>query len=76
MATHGSMVNTSPAGIRLEGVSNHYSPYRPDLVPSDFHFFFTPQQIPVRFQNDIEAEMSVTMVPIAGGRVLRHRIQK
>ena len=27
------------------------------------------------FQNDREAEMSVTVVPITGGRLLRHRIQ-
>ena len=29
-----------------------------------------------RFHNDTEAVMSVTVVPIPGGRLLRHRIQK
>ena len=59
-------------------VFNH-PPYSPDLVPSDFHHllqlkkFLSGQR--QHFQNDREAEMSVTVVPIPGGRLLRHRIQ-
>ena len=50
-----------------------------NLAPGDFHLFlflkkFLPRQRQ-RFQNDREAEMSVTVVPIPGGKLLRHRIQ-
>ena len=62
------------------GVVNHHPPYSSDLVPSDFHLFlhlkiFLSGQCQ-RFQNDREAEMSVTVVPISGGRLPRHGIQK
>ena len=59
---------------------NYHVHCNPDLAPSDFHLFlqlkkflFSQRQ---RFQNDRVAEMSVTMVPITGGILLRHRIQK
>ena len=60
-------------------VFNH-PPYSPDLAPSDLHFFlhlkkFLPGHRQ-RFLNNREALMSVTVVPIPDGRVLRHRIQK
>ena len=78
MATHGSMVNTSPAGVQLGGVC--HPPYSPDLVPSDFHLFlhlkkFLSSQCQ-SFQNDREVIMSVTVVPIPGSRLLYHMIQK
>ena len=49
-------------------------PISPDLAPSDFHLFlylkkFLSGELQ-RFQNDREAEMSVTVVPIPGGRRL------
>ena len=60
----------------------NHSPYSPDLAPSDFHLFlhlkkflFGQRQLQL-FQNDSEAEMSVTVVPIPGGRLLRQMIQK
>ena len=78
MATHDSTINTTPAGVQLGGVS--HPPYTPDLVPGDFHlllhlkkFLFGQNQ---RFQTDREAELSVTVVPIPGGRLLQHMIQK
>ena len=60
-------------------VFNH-PPYSPDLAPSDFYLFlhlkkFLSGQCQ-RFQNDREAEMSVTVVPIPCGRLLRHRDTK
>ena len=58
---------------------NHHPLYSPDLAPSDFHIFlhlkkFLSAQLQ-HFQNDREAEMSGTVVPIPGWRLLRHRIQ-
>ena len=47
---------------------NHDPPYSPDLAPSDFHLFLHLKKFlsgqRQRFQNDREAEMSVTVVPI------------
>ena len=61
-------------------VFNNHPPYISDLVPSDFHLFlyFKKFQYCQRqnFQNDREVEMSITVVPIPGSRVLRHKIQK
>ena len=61
-------------------VFNHHQPYSSDLAPSDFHLFLRLNQFlsgqRQRFQNDREAEISVTEVAIPGGRLLRHRIQK
>ena len=59
-------------------VLNHDPPYSPDLVPSDFHLFLHLKKFLFvqRFQNDREAEISVTVVPIQAERLLRHRIQK
>ena len=58
----------------------HHPPYSPNLAPSDFHLFLDLKKFlsdqHQRFQNDREAEMSVTVVPISDGRLLRHRIQK
>ena len=58
-------------------VFNHHPPYSPDHAPSDsdFHVFFfhlkkfllVKQQ---RFQNDREAEMSVSVVTIPGSKLL------
>ena len=76
MATRGSTVKTSPAGVRLGGVNRH-PPYSPDLVPSDLNNFLNLKKFQCgqrqRFQNNREAEKIVT---IPGGRLLRHRIQK
>ena len=62
------------------GVFNHHPPYNPDLAPNDFHLFLHLKKFLTgqrkRFHNDREAEVSVTVVPIPGSRVLRHRIQK
>ena len=77
MATHGS---TSIYLVQEFGwvVFNHQPPYSPDLPPYDFHLllhlnkFLYDRRQP--FQNDREAEMSVEVVPIPGGRLLRHRI--
>ena len=47
--------------------------------PVIFFFSYTSRNscsVSVSFQNDREIEMSVTVVPIPGGRLLRHRIQK
>ena len=53
-------------------VFNHHSLYSPDLTPSDFSICsYTSSNFCQR-----DAKMSVTVVPIPGGRVLRHRIQK
>ena len=73
MARHGWTVNTSPAGVDWE-VFNHHPPYSSVLAPSDFLFVlrlkkFLPDQRQ-RFQNNKEAEMCVTVVPIPGGRFL------
>ena len=61
-------------------VFNHHPSYSPDLAPSDIHLFLHLKKFLYRqrqrFQNDREAEMSVTVVPIPSGRLLRHRIQK
>ena len=60
-------------------VFNHHPSYSPDRTPSDFHLFFHLKKFlsgqRQRFQNDREAEMSFTVVPIPGGRLLRHKIQ-
>ena len=60
-------------------VFNH-PPYSPDLAPSDFHVSLHLKKFlsgyRQRFQNDREAEMRITVDPIPGGRLLRHRIQK
>ena len=60
-------------------VLNHYPSYTSDLAPSDFHLFLHLTKFlsgqRQSFQNDTEAEMSVTVVPIHCGRFLRHRIQ-
>ena len=61
-------------------VFNYHPLHSPNLKASDLHFFlylkkflFGQRQ---RFQNDKEAELSVTVIPNLGGRLLRHRIQK
>ena len=53
------------------------------LIPRTSHqisiFSYTSNSCPVsdrHFQNDSEAEMSVTVVPMSGGRLLRHRDTK
>ena len=55
-------------------VFNHHPPYSPNLMPSDFHLFLHLKKFLSGqrqcFQNDREAEMSVTVVPIPGGRLL------
>ena len=60
-------------------VFNH-PPYNSDLAPTDFHLFLHLKKFlssqRQRFQNDEQAEVSVTVVPIPGGKLLRHRIQK
>ena len=60
-------------------VFNYHPPYSPDLAPSNFKLFLHLKKFlsgqHKRFQNDREAEMSVTVVSIPGGRLLRHRIQ-
>ena len=60
-------------------VYNHQLPCRPDLALSDVHLFLHRNKFlssqRQRFQNDRDAEMSVTVVPISGGRLLRHRIR-
>ena len=70
-------VNTSPAGFGWE-VFNHNPPYSPDLAPSDFHLFLNLNKFlsgqRQRFQNDREAEMSVTVTPNPCGRFLRRKI--
>ena len=47
-----------------------HPPYSPDLEPSDFNLFLYLKKFlsgqRQRFQNDREAEMSVTVVPIPG----------
>ena len=52
----------------------------PDLAPNDFPLFLHLKKFLYghrqRFQNHKEAEMSVTVVPIPDGRLLRQRIQK
>ena len=54
--------------------------YNPDLALSDFHLvlhlkkFLSGQR--QRFQNDREAEMSIRVVTITGGKFLGHKIQK
>ena len=57
----------------------YYPPYSSDLASSELHIFLQLKKFlsgqRQRFQNYIEAEMSVTVVPIPG-RVLWHRIQK
>ena len=57
---------------------NQHVPYSPDLVPSDSHIFLRLKKFlsgqRQRFQNRRETEMSVTVVPIPGGRLLRHSI--
>ena len=59
---------------------NHHPTYSPDLVPSDFHLFLHLKKFlsgqRQRFQDDREAEMSVTVVPISSGRLQRHKMQK
>ena len=61
-------------------VFNHHPPYSPDLAPRNLHlllqlkkFLFDQRQ---RLQKGREAEMTVTVVTIPGGRLLRQRIQK
>ena len=60
-------------------VFNRHPPYSPNLEPSDFHFFLHLKKFlsgqRQRFQNNGEAEMSVTVMPIPGGRLLRPRIK-
>ena len=59
---------------------NHHPPYSPDLAPSDFHLllhlnkFLSGQR--QGFQNERQAEMSVTVVLIPGDKLLRNTIQK
>ena len=57
----------------------HHPLYSPDFAPSDFHLFLHLKKLlsglRQRFGNDREAEMSVKVVLIPGGRVLRHRVQ-
>ena len=79
MATHGSAVNTSPAGVRLGGVS--HPPYSPKFAPSDFHIFLHLKEIPVRSATAFSkwqkgGDECQTVVPIPDGRLLRHRIIK
>ena len=59
-------------------VFNHYPSYSPDLAPRNCHVFLHPNkfQPSQSFQNDREAEVTVTVVPILGGRLIRHRIKK
>ena len=59
-------------------VFKHYPPYSPNLAPSDFHNLLHFKKFPScqHFQNGREAEMSVTVFPILGDKLLRHRIQK
>ena len=56
-------------------VFSHHPPYSLDLVPSDFHLFLHLNKFlsgqRQRFQNDTEAAMSVTVVPVRRGRLLR-----
>ena len=57
---------------------NYYPPYSPDFAPSDFHLFlhlnkFMYVSVCVFWMT--ETEMSVTVVPIPGGRLLRHRMK-
>ena len=57
---------------------NQHPPYTPDLAPNDFHIFLYHKKLSgqrQRFQNDKEAEMSVTVVSTPGVRLLRNRIQ-
>ena len=59
---------------------NHHPPYSPDISASYFHLFLHLKLFQSgqrqRFQNDREAEMSVTVVPTPGGRFLRHSLRK
>ena len=61
-------------------VFNHHPPYILDLASSDFNLFLQLKKFlsghRQHFQNLREAEMSVIVVPIPDGRVLRHGIQK
>ena len=61
-------------------VFNHHPLCSPDLAPSYFHLFLCVKKFlsgqRQRFQNDREAEMSATVVPIPGGKFLGHRIQQ
>ena len=56
----------------------NHSPYSPDLAPSDFYLFLYLKEFlssqPQPFQNDREAEMSVTVVEIPVVRLRRRRI--
>ena len=61
---HTALRSTHSCRSSAGKVLNHSPPYSPDLAPSDFHLFlhltkflFGQRQ---RFQNDREAEMSVT----------------
>ena len=58
---------------------NHHPSFSSDSCPVSTIFSYTStnsRPVSVKsFQNDREAEMSVTVVPITGGRLLRHRIQ-
>ena len=59
---------------------NHHPSYSPNLAPSDIYVFLHLKKFlsgqRQSFQNDREAEMSVTVIQIPGGRLLRHMIQK
>ena len=61
-------------------VFNHHKLYSLDLAPSDIHLFLHLKKFlssrHQHFQNDREAETCVTVVPIPGVILLRHRIQK
>ena len=78
--SHGVRRSTHPLQELSWEKLIHHQPYSPDLAPGDFYRFLHLKKFLYgqgqRFQNDREAEMSVKVVPIPGGKLLRHRIQK
>ena len=76
LQVNGSHGSTSTHILQEFGweVFYHHPPYSPDLAPSAFHHFLHVKKLlsgqRQRFQNDREAEMNVTVVPIPCGRVL------
>ena len=59
------------------GMSHHRPPYRLDLAPGDLRLLLHLKKSLCGqrkgFQNDRDTEMSVTVVPIPGGKLLQHR---
>ena len=79
MTTRGSLRQYS--SLQEFGWEVNYHPsYSLDLAPSDFHLFLHLKKFLSGhrrcFQNEREEKMSVTAIPIPGGRLVRHRIQK